>query len=82
MLDKLISIRETLRPSETEVFAVLNTTMDQAQAVDLLLSVFDYERCEALAGALVAEIKRRKALEKDAKARVSSVRREVGKNAN
>lgn len=80
MLDKLISIRET--QDRHDVFAVVNTTMDTAQAVDLLLSVFDYERGDALASALAAEIKRRKALEKNTKTRVSDVRRKVVKNAN
>lgn len=61
MIDQLLSIKTQYEP--TEVFAVINTAMDQAQAVDLLLSVFDYDRCEALSKALVAEIKRRKALE-------------------
>lgn len=50
MLDKLISIRETLTPAGTDVFAVVNSTMDTVQAVDLLLYVFDYDRAEALAG--------------------------------
>lgn len=80
MIDQLLSIKTQYEP--TEVFAVINTAMDQAQAVDLLLSVFDYERCESLSAALVTEIKRRKALEKDAKTRVSDVRRKVKHNAN
>lgn len=80
MIDQLLSIKTQYEP--TEVFAVINTAMDQAQAVDLLLSVFDYDRCEALSKALVTEIKRRKALEKDAKTRVSDVRRKVKHNAN
>jgi hypothetical protein len=80
MLDKLLSVKNT--QSHLDKFAVLNSTMDQAVAVDLLLSVFDYERCEALSKALVAEIKRRKALEKDARTRVGDVRRKVTKNAN
>lgn len=82
MLDKLISIRETLNPGQADVFAVVNSTMDTAQAVDLLLSVFDYERGEALAAALVAEIKRRKALEIEQPERVKAVRRKVAKHAN
>lgn len=80
MLDKLLSVKHA--QSHLDVFAVLNSTMDTAQAVDLLLSVFDYESGEALASALVAEIKRRKALEKNTKTRVSDVQRKVGKNAN
>ena len=75
MLDKLLSIRDT--QDRRDVFAVINTTMDQAQAVDLLLSVFGYERCEALSKALVAEIKRRKALETKRADRVKAVRRKV-----
>lgn len=75
MLDKLLSVKDT--QSHLDKFAVVNTKMDQAVAVDLLLSVFDYERCEALSRALVAEIKRRKALEKDTKTRVSDARRKV-----
>ena len=80
MIDQLLSIKTQCEP--TEVFAVINTTMDQAQAVDLLLSVFDYDRCEALSKALVAEIKRRKALEMDTKTRVKAARRKVAKHAN
>lgn len=79
MIDKLLSVKDT--QSHLDKFAVVNTKMDQAVAVDLLLSVFDYERCEALSRALVAEIKHRKALEKDAATRVSDARRKVGKHA-
>lgn len=82
MLDKLISIRETLKPNRADVFAVVNSTMDTAQAVDLLLSVFDYERCDGLAAALVAEITRRRALEIEQKDRVKAVRRKLVKHAN
>lgn len=77
MLDKLLSIRDAQAP--LDVFAVVNSTMNQAVAVDLLLSVFDSERCETLASALVAEIKRRRALEQDAQTRVSALRKKVGK---
>ena len=80
MLDKLLSVKHA--QSHLDVFAVINAAMDTAQAVDLLLSVFDYERGDALANALVAEIKRRKALEKNTKTRVSDARRKVVKNAN
>lgn len=80
MLDKLLSIKST--QPHLDVFAVINTTMDQAQAVDLLLSVFDYERREALAGALTAEIKRRRALETKQADRVKAVRRKVVKHAD
>jgi hypothetical protein len=79
MLDKLISIRETLRPSGTDVFAVLNTTMDTVQAVDLLLYVFDYDRADAVAALLVAETKRRRALEVEQPERIKSARRKVAK---
>jgi hypothetical protein len=78
MLDKLLSIKNT--QSHSDKFTILNTKMDMAVAIDLLLSVFDYERCETLSAALVAEIKRRKAMEKDAKTRVGDVRRKVTKN--
>lgn len=80
MIDQLLSIKTQCEP--TDVFAVINTTMDQAQAVDLLLSVFDYDRCEALSKALVAEIKRRKALETKRADRVKAGRRKVAKHAN
>lgn len=80
MIDQLLSIKTQYEP--TEVFAVINTAMDQAQAVDLLLSVFDYDRCEALSKALVAEIKRRKALETKRADRVKAARRKVAKHAN
>lgn len=80
MIDQLLSIKTQCEP--TDVFAVLNTSMDQAQAVDLLLSVFDYDRCEALSKAVVAEIKRRKALEAKRADRVKAVRRKVAKHAN
>lgn len=82
MLDKLISIRETLTPAGADVFAVVNTTMDTVQAVDLLLYVFDYDRAEALAGTLVDEIKRRRALEIEQPERIEAARRKVAKNAN
>lgn len=75
MLDKLLSVKNT--QSNLDKFTVINSTMDTAVAIDLLLSVFDYERCEALSKALAAEIKRRKALEKDTKTRVSDARRKV-----
>jgi hypothetical protein len=75
MIDQLLSIKTQCEP--TEVFAVINTTMDQTQAVDLLLSVFDYDCSEALSKALVAEIKRRKALETKRADRVKAVRRKV-----
>lgn len=81
MLDKLISIRETLTPAGADVFAVINTTMDTVQAVDLLLYVFDYDQADALAKALVAETKRRRALEVERPERVKVARRKV-KNAN
>lgn len=82
MLDKLISIRETLQPAGADVFAVLNTTMDIDTAVNLLLSLFGYDQADALAGALVAETKRRRALEIEQPERVKAARRKVGKNAN
>lgn len=82
MLDKLISIRETLQPAGADVFAVLNTTMDVDTAVNLLLSLFDYDQADALAKALVAETKRRRALEIEQPERVKAARRKVGKNAN
>lgn len=80
MLDKLLLVKDT--QSHLDKFAVVNSTMDHAVTVDMLLSVFDYERCEALSKALMAEIKRRKALERDARTRVNAVRKKVGKNAN
>lgn len=82
MLDKLISIRETLTPAGSDVFAVLNTTMDTAQAVDLLLYVFDYDQADAVAALLVAETKRRRALEVEQPERIKAARRKVAKNAN
>lgn len=82
MLDKLISIRETLQPAGADVFAVLNTTMDVDTAVNLLLSLFDYDQADALAGALVAETKRRRALEIERPERVKAARKKVAKNAN
>lgn len=82
MLDKLISIRETLMPPGADVFAVINTTMDIDTAVNLLLSVFDKARCEALSKALVAEIKRRRALEIKRPERLNAVRRKVTKHAD
>lgn len=80
MLDKLLSIKNT--QPHLDVFAVINTTMDQAQAVDLLLPVFDKARCEALSKALVAEIKRRKAMETKRPERLNAVRRKVTKHAD
>lgn len=80
MLDKLMSIKSNQEHSD--VFAILNAKMETAVAADLLLSVFDYERSKALSRALMAEIRRRKVLERDAKTRVSAVRRKVAKNAN
>lgn len=82
MLDKLISIRETLQPAGADVFAVLNTTMDIDTAVNLLLSLFGYDQADALAGALVAETKRRRALEIERPERVKAARKKVAKNAN
>ena len=82
MLDKLISIRETLQPSGTDVFAVVNSTMNTVQAVDLLLYVFDYDQADALAALLVAETKRRRALEIERPERIKAARQKVAKNAN
>lgn len=79
-VDKLLSIKNTQPHSDK--FTILNTKMDTDVAVDELISVFDYERCEALSRALVAEMKRRKAMEKDARTRVGDARRKVAKNAN
>lgn len=81
MLDKLISIRETLTPAGADVFAVINTTMNTVQAVDLLLYVFDYDQADAVAALLVAETKRRRALEIEQPERIEAARRKV-KNAN
>jgi hypothetical protein len=44
--------------------------------------VFDYDRAEALAGTLVDEIKRRRALEIEQPERIEAARRKVAKNAN
>lgn len=82
MLDKLISIRETLTPAGADVFAVINSTMDTVQAVDLLLYVFGHDQAEALANLLVAETKRRRALEIEQPERIEAARRKVAKNAN
>ena len=81
MLDKLISIRETLTPAGADVFAVINTTMNTVQAVDLLLYVFDYDQADAVAALLVAETKRRRALEIEQPERIEAARKKV-KNAN
>lgn len=82
MLDKLISIRETLTPAGADVFAVINSTMDTVQAVDLLLYVFDYDQADALANLLVAETKRRRALEIEQPERIAAARQKVAKHAN
>ena len=78
MLDKLLSVKKN--QDRRDVFAVVNSTMEQSVAVDLLLSVFSDG--EALAKALVAEIARRKALEIEQPERVKAVRRKVAKHAN